>query len=977
MKTGLLQGHGMRKVRRSSRGFHGGIVLFVLILLLTTLATVPENASALTTITFTSTADFDGGVKSDYGASWFVHNAVDQPTYSFISQPASVYANGRTYSIYQGGSRFLPNVTYYDHASGTWATPVQLTTFSSTGNVSDGHGAPSMFIDNDGFLYAACCAHSSTFQLFRSASAYSISSWVRKDDPSGTFGTYPSWTEYNDVLRFIYRFGNPQGGVWRYRNSTDGATTFAPAQTFVDFTDGGGTHGTYIGGKELVGSKLYFTMTKLIGTSRFNVYAAYLDFATGHVHSVSGVDQGITISEAEADVCCRILNSGTSTTNENQVHVLGGNVYVIYNEGLDSTKVWRTNFTFWNGVSWSAQVTITTHDQSSNYVDFIVDSTTSIDAFITTGGFATDVASGDMELWHWNGATWSKTRTIFAQGQSGDAYNHNFATAKWGDGLNRPHVPLYHQSPVDVIFDQWDGNQGNNVFLKMYAWSRTSGFLRNPSLDSGTNDIETSTDNAAVASGSFELASMKGDTFSTAKSNGETFKWNPFGRGSNENTCSEVIAAGKAYLNISAAGTECGFSSIATISGNFDVRIKMIMDVVASSNQRTLCVFNVSFQCSNTAGAWGVGTDGVFLRNLVGTVLSAFTVVNGVETQRGSNTNPGCGDGQFWHRLNRTGTSWTSSYSCNGSSWTSDETFTFSAPSSLYAMATIVQNGATGGTVTADDWQVTAGTVDAGGYQRNGTWTSPVQTYTTEIPRFVNLSFSGVTTAKYIDRVRILSSSGSVLFSDDTDITSGTSKSIGVTPELAGEDWKLDVRLVGDGSGTPTVESISILTAPAMSLLITRYPGRGIAPLNVTFVSLLSGGVGPFTYLWTFGDGWTSSSANTTHVYADPGTYTVTLNVTGSDGNSVEETLTVTVLPSDFWMTMILIFLAFLFLTVVGFLWSPVFHVIGGLVGFYLAVSFWTDLVNLPMSLLVLAWSLFMFFYGVMGVIRDPEAAAT
>ena len=41
------------------------------------------------------------------------------------------------------------------------------------------------------------------------------------------------------------------------------------------------------------------------------------------------------------------------------------------------------------------------------------------------------------------------------------------------------------------------------------------------------------------------------------------------------------------------------------------------------------------------------------------------------------------------------------------------------------------------------------------------------------------------------------------------------------------------------------------------------------------------------TYLWDFGDGNTSSAANPTHVYADFGTYTVTLTATGDCGISV------------------------------------------------------------------------------------------
>lgn len=43
-------------------------------------------------------------------------------------------------------------------------------------------------------------------------------------------------------------------------------------------------------------------------------------------------------------------------------------------------------------------------------------------------------------------------------------------------------------------------------------------------------------------------------------------------------------------------------------------------------------------------------------------------------------------------------------------------------------------------------------------------------------------------------------------------------------------------------------------------------------------------------YLWNFGDGETSSSKNPTHVYENPGTYTVTLKITDADGGESTDT---------------------------------------------------------------------------------------
>ena len=48
-------------------------------------------------------------------------------------------------------------------------------------------------------------------------------------------------------------------------------------------------------------------------------------------------------------------------------------------------------------------------------------------------------------------------------------------------------------------------------------------------------------------------------------------------------------------------------------------------------------------------------------------------------------------------------------------------------------------------------------------------------------------------------------------------------------------------------------------------------------------------------YLWDFGDGATSTQAQPSHVYTEPGEYTVTLTVKDPAGNSASDTLTVTV----------------------------------------------------------------------------------
>jgi PKD repeat protein len=75
-------------------------------------------------------------------------------------------------------------------------------------------------------------------------------------------------------------------------------------------------------------------------------------------------------------------------------------------------------------------------------------------------------------------------------------------------------------------------------------------------------------------------------------------------------------------------------------------------------------------------------------------------------------------------------------------------------------------------------------------------------------------------------------------------------------------------------------------------------PNHGLAPLNVAFTDLSSGLI--TSWSWDFGDATGSTAQNPTHVFTNPGTYTVTLTVTGP-GGSDSTTGTVQVGPA--WTT--------------------------------------------------------------------------
>jgi PKD repeat protein len=63
-------------------------------------------------------------------------------------------------------------------------------------------------------------------------------------------------------------------------------------------------------------------------------------------------------------------------------------------------------------------------------------------------------------------------------------------------------------------------------------------------------------------------------------------------------------------------------------------------------------------------------------------------------------------------------------------------------------------------------------------------------------------------------------------------------------------------------------------------------PTTGPAPLSVHFTDQSTGGI--TSWQWDFGDGSSSNEQNPSHTYTDPGTYTVSLTVTDSEGSDTE-----------------------------------------------------------------------------------------
>ncbi|MDD2745471.1 MAG: PKD domain-containing protein, partial [Candidatus Gracilibacteria bacterium] len=92
----------------------------------------------------------------------------------------------------------------------------------------------------------------------------------------------------------------------------------------------------------------------------------------------------------------------------------------------------------------------------------------------------------------------------------------------------------------------------------------------------------------------------------------------------------------------------------------------------------------------------------------------------------------------------------------------------------------------------------------------------------------------------------------------------------------------------------PVILSTTTITPAKLAVTIQADAVNESQPSTIQFTSTLSGGTGPFTYLWNFGDGATSTTQNPEHVFDAPGSYDVVLVVTDAKDLTVTSTLNLT-----------------------------------------------------------------------------------
>ncbi len=86
-----------------------------------------------------------------------------------------------------------------------------------------------------------------------------------------------------------------------------------------------------------------------------------------------------------------------------------------------------------------------------------------------------------------------------------------------------------------------------------------------------------------------------------------------------------------------------------------------------------------------------------------------------------------------------------------------------------------------------------------------------------------------------------------------------------------------------------------LVSLAALTVQIKTVPDQAVLPLEVEFEAVVTGGTAPYSYVWGFGDGGTSSLVKDSHYYREAGQYNVYLMVVDDTGANTFASKTVTV----------------------------------------------------------------------------------
>ncbi|MBU0497915.1 MAG: DUF2341 domain-containing protein, partial [Candidatus Thermoplasmatota archaeon] len=383
---------------------------------------------------------------------YFADNGAEV-SFSPVNYPNAIYYNNKTYIAYSG--LYKTYITYFNHTSNCWGEIVEI-----ADGVDLGHGYPAIIITDEGKIIIAYDCHEDA-RIRISSNPEDISSWEPPQQVF-TYATYHRFVKdsYGNIYYFVMHGDAADSSKFCYKVSSDGGENWNSTNVIVDFQ---GSGIVYVGNVEydIDNNRSHFGWCMYQNNKRVNTYHAYLDMSTGTMSSIDETNLGITISESEANAYCTVLDTGLYEAQIPLVHLdSNGYPYFIITYGISGDF----NYVFirWTGSSWSTPQTITSTNSRTNVAEFIVHSSSNIEAYMANRSCPCG-RGGDIEKWIWDGTNWSIDSVIMTEKESGRPLTVPMCVK---DGHSSLKV-LFSQHSIDQPIPGYQTATGD---MKIYAY---------------------------------------------------------------------------------------------------------------------------------------------------------------------------------------------------------------------------------------------------------------------------------------------------------------------------------------------------------------------------------------------------------------------------------------------------------------------------------------------------------------------------
>jgi hypothetical protein len=255
-------------------------------------------------------------------------------TFPSNQRPMAVRSGAKTYFVFTNGQS-VASIGAYDHRTERFSAPVAV------GLVPDGngHGNPSLLVDDDRYIYVFYGSHSTSTLVKRSRRPENTLDW---DDRAPIEGrtTYPQpWQLLPQTITVLHRCEVANQCI---RRSMDGAASWSDATTIiaVDDVKNKGVYAISVAGAGAYPRKLHVMWTVIdfrIQERRHFYYARSEDGGTTWMRS-DGSAYELPIAAEGAE---RIFDSGGDQVNTNDIQVdARGRVHALISSGRDRTWRW-------------------------------------------------------------------------------------------------------------------------------------------------------------------------------------------------------------------------------------------------------------------------------------------------------------------------------------------------------------------------------------------------------------------------------------------------------------------------------------------------------------------------------------------------------------------------------------------------------------------------------------------------------------